>query len=62
MELWLQDLVESPAAAQAMSARLPSYFTCALHDELRVNRDKYQSLTTHFVRFVESESRYSVRT
>jgi Pentapeptide repeats (8 copies) len=56
MELWLQDLVENPAAAQAMSARLPSYFTCALHDELRVNRDKYQPLNTHFTDTLVSEA------
>jgi uncharacterized protein YjbI with pentapeptide repeats len=56
MELWLQDLVENTAAAQAMSARLPSYFTCALHDELRENRDKYQPLTTHFADTLASEA------
>jgi uncharacterized protein YjbI with pentapeptide repeats len=48
MELWLQDLVASAADVRAMSARLPSYFICALHDEFRENRDKYQPLTTHF--------------
>jgi uncharacterized protein YjbI with pentapeptide repeats len=48
MESWLCLLVENPADAQAMSARLPSYFTCALHDELRENRDKYQLLNTYF--------------
>jgi Pentapeptide repeats (8 copies) len=56
MELWLQDLVENTAAAQAMSARLPSYFTCALHDELQKNRDKYQPLTTHFADTLASEA------
>jgi uncharacterized protein YjbI with pentapeptide repeats len=56
MELWLQDLVENPAAAQVMSARLPSYFTCALHDELRENRDKYQPLTVHFADTLASEA------
>jgi uncharacterized protein YjbI with pentapeptide repeats len=48
MESWLCLLVENPADAQAMSARLPSYFTCALHDELRENHDKYQLLNTYF--------------
>jgi uncharacterized protein YjbI with pentapeptide repeats len=48
MELWLQDLVENSADAKAMSSRLPSYFTCALHDELRENRDKYEQLTICF--------------
>lgn len=56
MELWLQDLVENTADVQAMSARLPSYFTCALHDELRANRDKYQPLTVHFADNLASEA------
>jgi Pentapeptide repeats (8 copies) len=56
MELWLQDLVASAADVRAMSARLPSYFTCALHDELRENRDKYQPLTTHFADTLVSDA------
>jgi uncharacterized protein YjbI with pentapeptide repeats len=56
MELWLQDLVPSAADVRAMSARLPSYFTCALHDELRENRDKYQPLTTHFADTLVSDA------
>jgi Pentapeptide repeats (8 copies) len=55
MELWLQDLVASAADVRAMSARLPSYFTCALH-ELRENRDKYQPLTNHFADTLVSEA------
>jgi uncharacterized protein YjbI with pentapeptide repeats len=56
MELWLQDLVASAADVRAMSVRLPSYFTCALHDELRENRDKYQPLTTHFADTLVSDA------
>jgi uncharacterized protein YjbI with pentapeptide repeats len=56
MELWLQDLVASAADVRAMSSRLPSYFICALHDELRENRDKYQPLTNHFADTIVSEA------
>jgi hypothetical protein len=56
MKLWLQDLVENPADAQSMSTRLPSYFTCALHDELLANNYKYQNLTTHFTDTLASEA------
>jgi hypothetical protein len=48
IELWLKDLVPSIADVRSMSARLPSYFICALHDELRENREQYELLTKHF--------------
>jgi hypothetical protein len=48
METWLKDLVASPADAKSMSVRLPSYFTCALHDELLKNDEKYRDLTKQF--------------
>jgi uncharacterized protein YjbI with pentapeptide repeats len=56
MELWLCLLVENPADARTMSTRLPSYFTCVLHDELRENRDKYQLLNTYFSDTLASEA------
>jgi hypothetical protein len=56
MESWLCLLVANPADARSMSARLPSYFTCALHDELRENRDKYQLLNTYLTETLASEA------
>jgi uncharacterized protein YjbI with pentapeptide repeats len=41
---WLEKFVVHPAAAQAMAARLPSYFVVALHEEWRQHPQEYAGL------------------
>jgi uncharacterized protein YjbI with pentapeptide repeats len=55
MEEWLTPLVTTERA-KAMSARLPTYFTCALHDELLQERDRYQILTNYFTNTLTLEA------
>ncbi|GBE95050.1 pentapeptide repeat-containing protein [Nostoc cycadae] len=63
---WLEDIVETPAQAEAISDRLPMEFVYALHNEWKQHSDKYavlqNELNTPFVKAGEREKtwqRYS---